>query len=512
MVRTMAPQPTMIERQARLLVRVLTWLFFRRIEVAGTEHLPSDRGALLVAWHPNGIVDPGLIFARCPHRVVFGAAHGLFRWPGFGTLLRALGTVPVYRRQDAGSRNIDSLRQRNESSLDQLATAIADGSYSALFPEGMSHDEPHPLSLKTGAARLYYRARAVREAGSPPPQIIPVGLHYDRKQLYRSNALVEFHAPLDLAEALDVDPPDDEGEQASRDRCRALTDRIEEALNRASLATENWQLHTLMHRARKLIRAERAHRAGADPGRVAIDEKILGMARIWTGYQERLTTDPAHVETLVHRVAEYDADLAALGIEDHELDHAPRLMSLWLPLLLLLQLVGVFLFLPPIVLAGYILNLPTALGITALCKVAARERKDEASIKVLVGAVAFPLTWALWMALAAWGQLEAYQFFPGLPRAPLQAAGSVLAMAVIGGALSLRYLRVAQETLRSVRVRLTRRLRTRAVARLRQERHLLHDALIAIAEGVDLPGAVADDGRITTAVDTAPVPEGEASP
>ncbi len=481
---------------AHLVVQVVTRVFFRRVQVIGTEHVPETGGALLVAWHPNGIVDPALILARSPVPVVFGARHGLFRWPVLGTLMRALGCVPIFRPKDMGKSNPEDIRARNAASLDALARAIAGGACSALFPEGVSHDSPHPLAIKTGAARLYYRARAHRTPGTSPPVIVPVGLHYDRKRVYRSNALVAFHAPIALEAALDVDPVESEPEQAARARCQNLTDRIEEALEAASLATENWELHTLMHRARKLVRAERAHQAGANPGRAQMKEKVVGMARIWTGYRARLETHPTDVEALIHRIREYDADLENLGIEDHELDSDPRLGSPWLPFLLAVQVIGVFLLLPPVVLAGYVLNIPTAAAIGAFAKVNAKERKDEASIKIVAGVVFFPLTWALWAGLAAWGQLEAYNAFPGLPRAPGLAAATMLAMCLLGGGLSVRYARVAQETLRSLRVRVTRRVRIRSLARLRVERGVLCEALLELAEGVELPGNVRQDGRV----------------
>jgi hypothetical protein len=47
-----------------------------------------------------------------------------------------------------------------------------------------------------------------------------------------------------------------------------------------------------------------------------------------------------------------------------------------------------------------------------------------------------------------------------------------------------------------VRVRLTRQLQRRAITRLRKERGELHDAILAFAEGLELPGDVAPDGRI----------------
>ena len=61
------------------LVRVLVRVFFRRVEVAGTENLPETGGGLIVAWHPNGLVDPGLILAHCPRSVAFGARHERLR-------------------------------------------------------------------------------------------------------------------------------------------------------------------------------------------------------------------------------------------------------------------------------------------------------------------------------------------------------------------------------------------------------------------------------------------------
>ena len=67
-----------------------------------------------------------------------------------------------------------------------------------LFPEGVSHDDPFLQELKTGAARLYYRAKQLCDETGVPPVIVPVGLHYDNKTAFRSDALVEFHAPLQL--------------------------------------------------------------------------------------------------------------------------------------------------------------------------------------------------------------------------------------------------------------------------------------------------------------------------
>ena len=83
------------------LVRSLLNLYFRRVEHTGSETVPKTGGGLLGSWHPNGLIDPGLIVTSFPRQVVFGAREGLFQWPILGRLIRALETVPIYRAQDA---------------------------------------------------------------------------------------------------------------------------------------------------------------------------------------------------------------------------------------------------------------------------------------------------------------------------------------------------------------------------------------------------------------------------
>ena len=159
-------------------------IFFREVEVSGLGHVPERDGGVIVSWHPNGLIDPILILAQFPRQVVFGARHGLFKFPLLGFLLRRTGTVPIYRAQDAKSSSADARRAANKKSVDALAREVARGSFSALFPEGVSHDEPGLVELKSGVAHLYYRAREFQEDDAPPPVILPVGLHYDDKAMF----------------------------------------------------------------------------------------------------------------------------------------------------------------------------------------------------------------------------------------------------------------------------------------------------------------------------------------
>ncbi len=276
-----------IERSnAVRLVRFLVGLFFRRVEVSGVERVPKTGGGILIAWHPNGLVDPALILSGFPRRVVFGARHGLFSWPIVGRLMRALGTVPIFRAADAKDGNVDARREANQKSLDAMAQAVCDGGFAALFPEGVSHDDPFLQELKTGAARLYYRAKQ---------------LHYDDKTMFRSDVLVDFHAPLMLPSELAAPIPEGDDE-ALRARSSELTQVLEPVLQEVTHATESWELNQLMSRVRSLVRAERAKRAGVSLKAPDMAERSLGMARVWKAYYARLRTDPDGVQALLDRV------------------------------------------------------------------------------------------------------------------------------------------------------------------------------------------------------------------
>lgn len=478
------------------LTHLLLRLFFRRVEVTGLEHIPPRGGGIVVSWHPNGMIDPALIFETFPRQVVFGARHGLFKIPVLGWILRSVDTVPIYRAQDMKTASEDARQEANTKSLDALSDAIVKGNFSALFPEGVSHDAPHLQELKTGVARFFYRAREMRSEGDPVPVVIPVGLHYDEKALFRSNVLVAYHPPIELSDELDLTPAKDEDREVRRARYRAFTNEIERVLREVVHATEDWDVHHLMHRARKLVRAERAARAESALARPTMEERTRAFSRIWSGYYARLETHREEVEALKARVEGYDEDLRALQMEDHELDRPPRLLNAWLGLLLVLQAVLVYFLLPPLLLVGWIVNLPPALVLWGFTKWAAKTRKDEASIKVLAGAVLFPLTWLIAGILAGWGHSVAHDMYPGIPDTRVTAGVMTALLSFVGGAVSLRYLRIAAETARAVRVRLTRGRQRLTIARLRVDREELFEELIKLASGLDLPGRVMPDGTI----------------
>lgn len=81
---------------------------FYRVERTG-EPLPGG-SLLLVANHPNTLVDPAVIQTTAGRHVRFLAKSTLFRGAPLGVLIRGSGAIPVYRHVDRGadtSRNVE---------------------------------------------------------------------------------------------------------------------------------------------------------------------------------------------------------------------------------------------------------------------------------------------------------------------------------------------------------------------------------------------------------------------
>ncbi len=179
---------------ARRFVRSLVKFYYPRIEVTGADNIPQSGPVLLAANHPNSLIDPVLLGITARRPLSLMAKSTLFDIPLFGKVLHALGMVPAYRGTDDRTKVA-----RNHESLALAARQLAAGRVMGIFPEGKSHDA-HQLSLvRSGAARLALQALA---AGAQGIKVVPVGLHYEQKERFRSAVWIKVGEPIDVADWL----------------------------------------------------------------------------------------------------------------------------------------------------------------------------------------------------------------------------------------------------------------------------------------------------------------------
>src|SRR5829696_6348286 len=187
----------LLRRVIKVVLLFALRVFFRRIEVVGRSRVPREGACLFVLNHPNALVDPAFLLCFAPRRVSFLAKSPLFRMPVVGFFVRALDSIPVYRKQD----ETGDTAALNRKTFGRAAELLRRGCTLAICPEGASHSEPYLLPLKSGAARIALGSVSVKDEGdseraSLDLKIIPAGLYYTAKTTFRSSALLYFGEPI----------------------------------------------------------------------------------------------------------------------------------------------------------------------------------------------------------------------------------------------------------------------------------------------------------------------------
>lgn len=174
----------MIYRFARAVLRAALHGFFREVRLHGAENIPPSGPVLLVANHTNAFVDPLLVLTGVQRRVTLTAKAKLASNPLLAPLLHALGVILFSRRTDAVE--VGDLR-RNDEAMAACVRRLRGAEAVFVFPEGVSHSDPAMRPFRTGAARIV--ARYLAEEGTRELWIVPIGLHFTRKDRWRSNAV-----------------------------------------------------------------------------------------------------------------------------------------------------------------------------------------------------------------------------------------------------------------------------------------------------------------------------------
>ena len=227
-------------RVLRRVARIALGWYYADLVVQGREHLSPRGPVLLVANHPNALVDAMAIAVAVPRRVLLTAKATLFEQPAMALLLRAVGVVPLRRaRDEAGTvAGTTPSAARNADAFRMVTASLATGSAVLIFPEGVSHDAPALAPLRTGAARMALMARA---SGVTTLRVIAVGLVYEEKERPRSRILVRIGESFDL----------DGWVESHGDDAAALTAEIDARLRRVTL---NFASETRARRAVRLAR------------------------------------------------------------------------------------------------------------------------------------------------------------------------------------------------------------------------------------------------------------------
>ena len=326
-------------KRIRRINRALMETWFREISLVDIDTLPDEGGVLFTTWHPGGMIDPMLMMTAIPGSLTFAAKHTLFKMPIIGRVVRAAGAKPVHRAQDTTDTDGNSTNRsaKNSSLIESLGDAVATGGRVAIFPEGVTHLEPHPVRLRTGAARILLHAiRKARDENHPQPHVVPLGLHYSDQHRFRERVSLQVNQPLPIpplpGEEGAPKPTSEEveefGEQAhDRAWCSVITEHLRMEMNRCNQAQETWEDRELVWRARRMIHVHRTLADQAPKGPLPYDQALLGSRRVRAAWQFQTANDPDRTQKTESRFRKHHEEMNQHGFRSWEITNREERIS-----------------------------------------------------------------------------------------------------------------------------------------------------------------------------------------
>lgn len=286
-------------RAGRALLNQSVRLYYRRIEVEGRERIPAAGPAILVANHPNSVIDAFLLCTQVTGRKIsFIAKDSITRAPVSGWLVRRFGVVGVARGVDYG-RQRELVRDRNAAAAATCVPRLLAGELLAIFGEGLSSDVRRLQLIRKGAMRFGFAAEAA--AGFQLGLVwIPVGITYSAKQRIRSDVLIRIGQPFGLA---DLQP------ETSRNEQKALqlgTQRLQRDLEALLVNIEQQGLAQLIDRLSGLLEG----RAGSLAARLRSQQRLVRALQYFN------VAEPHRLAEFEAAYRRYERRLSAAGLSE----------------------------------------------------------------------------------------------------------------------------------------------------------------------------------------------------
>jgi len=273
-------------------------IYFREVEIGGAVPRPDTGGRIFAANHVNALVDPILVLTQAPCPISPVAKSTLWKIPGLAWLLDAADAVPIVRKRDDPAKTAKD----NDAVFERVGAHLAGRGNILIFPEGTSHNEPHLITLRTGAGRMLAHARA---NGGEDLTFQAVALEFDDREVFRSRTLVLF-GPVRAVDDVVTARPD-------ADLAQAITDVIRDDLSELLVEGATWEERILVVRAAEMF-------ANGDP---SLGSAVRSLAllneigrRIEAARRLLATSAPEAVTEIESRVAAYWSALEDAGASD----------------------------------------------------------------------------------------------------------------------------------------------------------------------------------------------------
>ncbi len=370
----------MIYHLLKIIVGAGIRLYYREIRIKHREYLEHDGPKIILANHPNTLMDAWMIGHICPDRIFYMAKATFFNSPLKMWFLRGLGLIPINRSTESKTANVS-----NQDSFENCYRLLENGKTLVIFPEGTSFNERQLRMLKSGAARIALEVER-RNKGKLNLRIIPVGLVYSEPEKFRSSVLVTVGEPIDPA------PLVGNFEKDSLKTARQLTESIRESMENLLVGAHSTEFDTLVHEITDILSSDYVK-----TNEKGVEKNVAIMKRTFESIHQIQQTSPqtlSEISDLVYRIR---WQLEKYEIKSDFLDrrYKPRMFARQLFFSTLFLLLGL-----PFYLFGVIHNFGQYKLVDLLMLRMVKEMEYYAPVAVLMSLLIYPLAWFGFASLA----------------------------------------------------------------------------------------------------------------
>lgn len=183
---------------AQFIIGLALRIYYKRIDVRGLSNLDTNGPSIIIANHPNTLMDALLLAYISKQKIYFLAKATLFNSKLRMRFLQRLHMIPINR---PGEGRVEGVS--NSDSFSACFKVLDEGKRIVIFPEGSSFKERVLRQLKTGTARIALDFE-LKHQGNAGLTVIPVGINYSDQERFQSNILVSIGKPIEVAQFLEA--------------------------------------------------------------------------------------------------------------------------------------------------------------------------------------------------------------------------------------------------------------------------------------------------------------------
>ncbi len=364
---------SMLYRILKVIVAIGIRLYYKEIKVKNRKQLNVNGPCIILANHPNTLMDAWVIGNICKQPIHYMAKATLFNSPFKQKILRSLNMIPINRRDEGKIAGV-----ANQDSFEACYRVLEEGKTLVIFPEGSSYLERHLRELKTGAARIALEVEN-RNQGNLHVQIIPLGLNYLKANRFRSDILVQVGNPMSVESYLE------DYQQSAGTAAKRLTEQIRIRLEQLLFNSAAKEEEELTESLRAIFTSKYIKNEGK-----GVEGEVKLIKQIRDKISEITITQPWKLDEIKARLIQLQWQLNKFEIRADFLDRRFR------SVMFLRQIAMSILFLViglPLFLYGVLHSILPFKLIDILVPKMTKEVEYFAPIAVLLGLILYPLTY-----------------------------------------------------------------------------------------------------------------------